>query len=137
MRLKISRSVNAASFYVIQSVYVNGKEKTVTVEKLGTEKYIEETHKVIDAEKWAREYVAELNKKEKEGILPNVIQEFNPQKQISKHKQVSYNCGYLFLQDLYHKLGLDKMCKDISKKYSFSSLKAFYIWTFKEVYRTA
>ena len=38
MRLKISRSKNSASFYVTKTVYIDGKEKTITVEKLGTEK---------------------------------------------------------------------------------------------------
>ncbi|WP_157910283.1 hypothetical protein [Petroclostridium xylanilyticum] len=36
MRLQISRSKNAASFYVIKTIYTNGKEHTQIVEKLGT-----------------------------------------------------------------------------------------------------
>jgi hypothetical protein len=36
MRLQISRSKNSASFYVIKTVYIDGKEKTIIVEKLGT-----------------------------------------------------------------------------------------------------
>ena len=38
MRLKVSRSKNAASLYVTKTVYENKKQRTVTVEKLGTEK---------------------------------------------------------------------------------------------------
>jgi transposase len=45
---------------------------------------------------------------------------FSPAKQILKNKQVSFNGGYLFLQKIYHELGLDKICKEISKKYKFS-----------------
>jgi hypothetical protein len=37
LRLSISRSKNSASYYVIKTVYINGKEKTEIVEKLGTE----------------------------------------------------------------------------------------------------
>ena len=37
MRLKISKSKNVTIYYVIKTVYVNGKEKTVTVERLGNE----------------------------------------------------------------------------------------------------
>lgn len=62
MRLKISRSKNSASFYVIKTVYVDKREKTITVEKLGTEKELKEKLGVIDIEKWAREYVEELNR---------------------------------------------------------------------------
>ena len=36
MRLKISRSKNAASLYVIKSTYQNGVHSTKIVEKLGT-----------------------------------------------------------------------------------------------------
>ncbi len=37
MRLKISKSKNVTIYYVIKTIYVNGKEKTVTVERLENE----------------------------------------------------------------------------------------------------
>ena len=43
MRLKVSRSKNAASFYVTKTIYENNKQRTVTVEKLGTEKELRES----------------------------------------------------------------------------------------------
>jgi hypothetical protein len=36
MRLQISKTKNAASFYVVKSVYTNGKRTNKVVEKLGT-----------------------------------------------------------------------------------------------------
>ena len=42
MRLKVSRSKNSASLYVIKTVYEGKKEHTLTVEKLGTEKELRE-----------------------------------------------------------------------------------------------
>ena len=36
MRLQISKSKNSSSLYVIKTIYINGKEKTKIVEKLGT-----------------------------------------------------------------------------------------------------
>lgn len=39
---------------------------------------------------------------------------------IDKNEQHNFNGGYLFLQDLYHKLGLHKICKDISLRYKFT-----------------
>ena len=57
MRLQISRTKNAASFYVVKSAYVNKKRTSIIVEKLGTEKHICETYDVDDAEAWARAYV--------------------------------------------------------------------------------
>ena len=37
MRLKISKSKNVTLYYVIKTIYINGKEKTITVEKLENE----------------------------------------------------------------------------------------------------
>lgn len=34
-------------------------------------------------------------------------------------KQTSYNGGYLFLQDIFHSLKLDKICRDIQEEYKF------------------
>lgn len=40
MRLKISKSKNAQSLYVIKSIYKNGFHTTKIVEKLGTYDYL-------------------------------------------------------------------------------------------------
>lgn len=119
MRLKVSRSKNAASLYVTKTVYIDNKEKTITVEKLGTEKELREKLNGEDPYEWAKKYIAELNRKEKEETRKVLI----PYKQsslIEKNEQRSFNGGYLFLQDLYHKLGLHSICDDISKKYKFT-----------------
>jgi hypothetical protein len=42
VRLKVSKSKNSASFYVTKTVYIDKKEKTITVEKLGTEASLRE-----------------------------------------------------------------------------------------------
>ena len=66
MRLKVSRSKNSASLYVIKTVYENKKERTITVEKLGTEKELRKKLDGQDPYEWAKAYIEELNKKEKE-----------------------------------------------------------------------
>lgn len=118
MRLQISKSKNASSLYVIKTIYLNGKEKTQIVEKLGT---IAELEKKLDGQdpiEWARNYIDELNKKEKEENR-EVIVKYAQSKIIPKDKQRSFNGGYLFLQKIYHELKLDKICKDISRKFKF------------------
>ena len=35
MRLRVTKSKNTDIFYVIKTVYIKGKEKTIIVEKLG------------------------------------------------------------------------------------------------------
>ncbi len=120
MRLNVVKSKNATSFYVIKTVYIDKKEKTIIVEKLGTEKELREKLGDINLHEWAKERVAELNRLEKEGKEPNVIAEYSPSKLINKNSQRAFNGGYLFLQDIYYELGLHNICTNITKKYKFS-----------------
>ena len=117
MRLKISESKNSKSFYVIRSTYKNGKHSSEVVEKLGTYAELSKIH--ADPYEWAKQYVAELNEKEKEQKREVIIMR-KQSKLISKNKQTSFNGGYLFLQDIYHKLGIQDICKDISNRYKFT-----------------
>ena len=118
MRLKISKSKNAESFYVIKSTYLNGIHSTKIVEKLGTIAELEKKLNGEDPIVWAKRYIEELTKKEKEENR-EVIVKYSPAKIISKDEQHSFNGGYLFLQKIYHELGLHKICKEISQKYKF------------------
>lgn len=45
---------------------------------------------------------------------------YSPAKQIAKDEQKTFNGGYLFLQQIYHQLGLSKISKVISEKYKFT-----------------
>lgn len=118
MRLKISPSKNARSFYVIQSVRRNGKNSSEIVEKLGTEQYIKDTYGVDDAEAWARAYVDKINQelvnKQHKVLIP-----FDTDSRIPAGIQRSFNVGYLFLQKIYYRLGIPGICKKIAKDHSF------------------
>lgn len=118
MRLKVSKSKNSASLYVIKTVYIDGKEYTKTVEKLGTYEELKDKLNGDDPIEWAKKYIEELNKKEKEETREILIK-YSPAKVITKGEQRSFNGGYLFLQKIYHELGLHKVCKEISQKYKF------------------
>ncbi len=118
MHLKMSPSANATSYYVAETVTKNGKKSTKIVEKLGTEKQIKRKYKVDDAEAWARAYINELNKARKTKDN-QIMLSFSTDVRIESCRQNSYNVGYLFLQRLYHQLGLSTMCKNISKNYDF------------------
>lgn len=119
MRLQISKSKNAASLYVTKSIYVNGVHTSKVVEKLGTYAELEKKLNGEDPIEWAKAYVAELTKKEKEEKR-EVMVRYSPAKQIEKDEQKSFNGGYLFLQQIYHQLGLSKISKVISDKYKFT-----------------
>lgn len=119
MRLKVSHSKNSASLYITKTVYVDKKERTITVEKLGTEKELRERLNGQDPYVWAKDYIEKLNKKEKEESR-QVIIKLTQSKLIKRGEQLSYNGGYLFLQQLYHNLKLHKICGNISGRYKFS-----------------
>ena len=119
MRLKVSRSKNSASFYVTKTVYIDKKEKTITVEKLGTEKELRKKLNGADPYQWAKDYVDKLNKKEQEKRR-QVLVKLQQSKLIDKNKKQSFNGGYLFLQQLYHQIKLDQICRKITAKHKFS-----------------
>lgn len=119
MRLQVSQTKNAASFYVVKSIYINGKRTNKVVEKLGTYAELKAKLGGRDPYEWAEEYVAELNRLEKEGKEPVVIAKYSPDRLIEKGVQRSFNGGYLFLQKIYYDLGLNRICSEISDKYRF------------------
>ena len=119
MKLTISKSKNASSLYVTKSIYVNGVHTSKIVEKLGTYADLEKKLNGEDPIEWAKAYVAELTRKEKEEKR-EVMVRYSPAKQIDKDEHKTFNGGYLFLQQIYHQLGLSKISKVISDKYKFT-----------------
>jgi transposase len=120
MRLNVTKSKNAASLYVVKSVY-NPKTQSNSskiVEKLGTEEELRKKLNGADPYEWAKLYIEELNKKEKEASR-KVLVPFKQSELIFKNVSHLFNGGYLFIQQLYHQLKLDQICKDISAKYKF------------------
>lgn len=118
MHLTMSKSANAVSYYVSETVTKDGKKSTAIVEKLGTDKQIKRKYKVDDAESWARNYIKELNKV-KNTKDNKIMVSFSTDIRIDADKQNSYNVEYFFLQRLYYQLGIPTLCKNISKNYSF------------------
>ena len=119
MRLNIVKSKNSQSLYVIRSTYENGHRSTEIVEKLGTYTQLLEKLNGQDPIAWAKAYIAELNEKEKAGKR-EINVSFSPAKTMDFNKQVLFNGGYLFLQAIYHLLGLDSITKKIAKKHKFT-----------------
>ena len=119
MKLTITKSKHSVCFYVQKTVRKDGKVTTVTVEKLGNLDQVKTRAAGTDPYEWARNYVEELNRKQYDEQREIIISR-SPQKLIRKDEQQAFNIGYLFLQDIYYELGLDKICKKIAKRHSFS-----------------
>lgn len=119
MRLSIVKSPNAKQFYIIESFTTKtGKRTSRIVEKLGNENEVIKKANGEDPVVWAKRYIDNLNKVEKENNR-KILFEKSTSKLIEKNKQNLFNCGYLFLEKIYYDLNLNKICEDISDKYSF------------------
>ena len=118
MRLKITKNKNSESWYIIQSTYIDKKHSSKVVEKLGTFENVKQRANGEDPYIWVKKYIDNLNKQEKEGTR-KIIKSYSPNKLISKNIQHAYNIGYFFLQDIYYKLGLNRICDDITNRYQF------------------
>jgi transposase len=119
MRLSIVKSTNAKQFYVIESYTTKtGKRTSRIVEKLGNENEVIKKANGEDPIIWAKKYIESLNKAEKENNIKILIEK-STSKLIAKSKQNLFNCGYLFLEKIYYDLKINKICDEISNKYSF------------------
>lgn len=117
MTLQLKKSGSHTYLYAIKSFRKeDGRCTTKVVEKFGTVEELREKLGGEDPIEWARARVAEMTAAEKEESQ-NVVVEYNPKAYIQKGEQRSYNGGYLFLQKIYHELGLDHICKKIAKKH--------------------
>ena len=118
MRVIVSKSKNATILYLTKSVRINGKSTTKTVERLGSLEEVQARAGDMDAMEWAKMYAAKRTSEEKTGNCETIIK-YQDYKLIDKGIRRSCNAGYLFLQDIYYSLGLNKICDSISQKYKF------------------
>ena len=117
MILKSCNSKNYTFYYVQKSFRTEtGKCSTKNIERLGTIDDLRKRFGDKDPIGEAKKYVAGLTAAEKESNK-KVIVEYSPTAFIQKNEQRSYNGGYLFLQKIYHELGLDYICKKLEKKH--------------------
>ena len=54
MRLRVTKCKNTNIFYVIKTVYVNGKQKTITVERIGNTNEVTQKSNGEDPYIWAK-----------------------------------------------------------------------------------
>ena len=118
MKLTCAGTKNSPTYYVQKSIRIGKKTTTKTVERLGSIEEIKARCGEQDPVEWAKEYVKKLTLAEREA-KQGILLKYSPSMLIEKNARRSCNVGYLFLQDIYHSLGLPKICEDISDKYKF------------------
>lgn len=118
MRLGWAKKGNSVSYYVHKTIRVDGKNKSLVIRRLGSEKYICETYGVTDAKAWAKEQVRMMNELEQEDSASFQI-DLSSGIDLVLDEQRRFNGGYLFLQDIYYRLGLHKVCRTIQQRHDF------------------
>ena len=113
MKLTVSRSKNSETYYIQKSYRTDsGKSSTKTVERLGSLKELQARFGEEDTLAKAKEYVRELSAAEKES-RKDVLVKLSPCLLLKKDERRCFNGGYLFLQKVYHELGLAQICRHI------------------------
>lgn len=124
MKVNTSKSKNAEFFYIKQSyIDSNGESTSRTIRKLGTLKELLAEHGPIrdDVMAWAKEQARIENEKfELEKANHCVPITFYPNRKIPHGEKRKFQGGYLFLQSLYYKLGLNWICRKIRDKHHYS-----------------
>lgn len=123
IKVMVSKSKNSESFYISKS-YINdkGKSTSVIVRKLGTlsDLLVEHGPTRDDVMAWAKNEAKIETKKYKEEQVNKAVQiTFHADRQLDFSKQTFYRGGYLFLQNIYYSLFLDKTCRKLKAKYKF------------------
>lgn len=112
MRVSFMKSGSDKIVYIVDSIRVGKKIKTVTVKRLGRLSELEKLHpNVLE---YCKQQAAILTKQKKEEE-DNFDIKFFTQRELNDDTQASFNAGYLFLQKIYSSLGLDKTCSKIMK----------------------
>ena len=118
MRLGWSTNKYSTTYRAVKTIRVDGKNKTMIVKTFGSDRHICETYGVSDAKKWAQEQVDLMNEAEEQGTAISI--EFSSLKDLPVDQQRCFNGGYLFLQQIYYELGLDRICRAVAKKRNFT-----------------
>ena len=121
-RIKISTSKNSKNYSIIEDYYRNGKRTTKIAEYIGSHNKIIALAKKegLDIDTWLKNY---LIKYKREHNIPTefdevIIKKYS-NKLIPKNIINKFNVGYLFLEDIYYSLKINKIVKNITKKYKF------------------
>ena len=118
MFIKKTNSKNAVHYSIVYNIKVDGKRTSRVYENIGNFEKLKLRAGNEDPIQWLKNYVNELNIKQKEDTLPVLIEKYQ-NRLIKKNVTRTFNGGYLFLQKIYYDLHLDKICESITNKYQF------------------
>ena len=119
MRLGWTKNKNSTTYRALKTIRVDGKNRTLVVKTFGSDNFICETYGVTDAKAWAREQVRIMDDEEKKEE-PSFEITLHSGADLPPDARRCFNGGYLFLQQVYYELGLDRICAMIRTRHRFS-----------------
>lgn len=123
-RIKTNVYKNTKNYSIIEDYKRNGKRTTRIVDYIGNHDKISKLAREegIDVNTWLNNYLSKYKREHNIPIqseLKEVIIKKYENKLIPANITNRFNVGYLFLENIYYSLKLDKICKDISQRYKF------------------
>lgn len=118
MKVQVTRTKSSETYYVAKTYRdrETGRSTSKIVRRLGTRAELErELPAGTDVMAWARDEARRMTEEER-GLTRRVTVSYDPTRQMEPGARHAFNCGYLFLQDIYSKLGLAEICRDIQAR---------------------
>lgn len=121
VRLRATISKNIKYYSIIEDYYRNGKRTTKTLETIGNENKVAilAAQENVDVNAWLKNYLNNYKVSHPSTKIEEIIIKKYSNKLIPRNTTNLYNVGYLFLKDIYYSLKVDKIIKNVSKKYKF------------------
>ncbi|WP_130811971.1 transposase [Olsenella sp. Marseille-P4559] len=117
----MTRTKSAETFYIAKTLRNRdtGKSTSKIVRRLGTRSELERVlPSGTDVAVWAKEQARRMSGEER-ALTRKISVSFDPTRRIAADERRVFNCGYLFLQDVYSRLGLPALCQEISQARKF------------------
>ena len=120
-RLRATVAKNIKYYSIIEDYHRNGKRTTKTLFTIGSESKVYDlaSKENIDVSSYLKNCLSKYIESHPKVDDEEVIIKKYTNRQIPINKINKFNVGYLFLEDIYYSLKLDKIVNTIAKKYKF------------------
>ena len=120
-RLRATIAKNIKYYSIIEDYYRNGKRTTKTLLTLGNHNKISDlaSKENSDIDTYLNNCLNIYLKEHPKAVGEEVIIKKYANRQIPMNKINKFNVGYLFLEDIYYSLKLDKIVNTVAKKHKF------------------
>ena len=120
-RLRATIAKNIKYYSIIEDFYRNGKRTTKTLLTLGNQNKVSDlaSKENIDVDTYLNNCLNKYIEEHPKVVDVEVIIKKYANRQIPINKINKFNAGYLFLEDIYYSLKINKIVNKITQKYKF------------------